>query len=297
MNGPIVLIYFNRSSQNHQKFHHDVGGFDRSRVDPNLGVNGRIHYASIPSGVRQGIRSRPPFGQGGFSLKDAVLRNAGSSSRGRKSVVVDQKISLLLQHCFHRSIVGEAIDILALCNSRIMLAKGGFSNVAISYIGGLRVLFTFKEPHLSNEFMMAKEGVWKDSLASDFIWIGQDIPFDRIACLKVEGVPFMLRDALLGRRIEDELDLRWSGSSYRVWVSEEMDSWAPIFQSFDKVMEESSSASVDVEEEMEEGEIRLSSSPVTAPTSSSAEKLKGLGHGESGLQGEVDSVHGDGGGF
>ncbi|KAI3682988.1 hypothetical protein L1987_83424 [Smallanthus sonchifolius] len=201
-----------------------------------------------------------------------VLRNAGSSSTGSKSVVVDQKISLFLQHCFYRSIVGEAIDIPTFCNSRIMLAKGGFSDVAISYIGGLRVLFTFKEPHLPNEFMMAKEGVWKDSLASDFIWTGQDIPFDRIACLKVEGVPFMLRTPWFMFRLVN-------------------------LSSSDKVMEESSSASVDVEEEMEEGEIRLSSSPVTALTSSPAEKLKVLGHGESGLHGEVDSVHGDGGGL
>ncbi|KAI3774204.1 hypothetical protein L1987_48749 [Smallanthus sonchifolius] len=289
----------------------------------------RIHSASIPSGARHGVGSRPHYGQGGFSFKDAVLRNDGSSSRGRKFVAVEQNISLFLKQCFHRSVVGEAIDIPALCNSRIMLAKGGFIDVAISYIGGLRVLLSFKEARQANEFLMAKEDVWKDYLASAFIWSGQDIPFDRIACLKVEGVPFLLRDALvydkigekfdrvvwpsdfsweesdnssgccyvltkLGRRIEDELDLRWSGSSYPVWVSEEMDSWAPIFQNPEQVMESDSlSSPVGGDADMEEGEIRLSSPQGLTPAPLPAGKLNGLVHEEAGVHGGVDSVHGD----
>ncbi|KAI3814944.1 hypothetical protein L1987_14593 [Smallanthus sonchifolius] len=140
----------------------------------------------------------------------------------------------------------------------------------------------------ASEFILAKERVWGNSLSSAALWNGNDIPFDRITGLKIVGVPFKLREGdvydqigglfgkviwpsnfswsnidnssgqcyvltEIGGRIEEEINLTWRDSSYKVWVTEESNSWVPIFSGIPS--SESSSSSDNEYQALEEGEI------------------------------------------
>ncbi|KAI3741919.1 hypothetical protein L1987_59598 [Smallanthus sonchifolius] len=249
-----------------------------------------------------GLRSKSPFeqfvrfehqsayGPNGVSYRDAV---AGCSS-GVKSIVVEDPGSFYANHCMGRSAFGVALGVQELCNTRKMLVPGGFSDAAISYVGGLKVLLTSKDQKVATQFLNS-DG-WRTYFESMAIWNGEDMPFDRIVGLRVTGVPLKLRDSSVfskvgelfgktvwptefswegvdnsygvcyvlsssGKRIKEEIILSCNGVSYPVWVSEELTSWAPSFSDAmspptGKVPDQISSE----ESDKEDGEIKEPSS-------------------------------------
>ncbi|KAI3730616.1 hypothetical protein L1987_61788 [Smallanthus sonchifolius] len=153
-----------------------------------------------------------------------------------------------------------------------MLGSVGLEDIKISYIGGLQMMFIFKSTLEARNFQTQRESVWKKYFHSLSIWDGEDIPYQRIAGLKIKGVPFILRDTCtfdrigevfgrtimsseftwddddnshaccyvltnLGNRIEEEIVINWRNTSYPVWVNEEMNSWSPLFVEYNQTKE------------------------------------------------------------
>ncbi|KAI3726708.1 hypothetical protein L1987_66509 [Smallanthus sonchifolius] len=233
------------------------------------------------------------WGGGGFNrtgYRDVV---GSSSGHGRKVITAPNRVLNYPNQCSGRAVIGEAKSVTSFNSIRKTLDNGGDSDVSVSYIGGLKVLVVFKDMGLAQRFI-ADSTIWSNHLSSVTLWTDQVVSFDRIACLKIVGIPLHLREDLvfemvgnlfgkiiwpsafswtkkdcsfgvcyvltsIGARIEESIELVWKNTSLPVWVTEELCSWVPCF---DDDSSESSgspgSVSVTVNEveelEMEEGE-------------------------------------------
>ncbi|KAJ0524127.1 hypothetical protein HanIR_Chr10g0501141 [Helianthus annuus] len=196
-----------------------------------------------------------------------------------------------------RAVIGEALNPKAMSYIQAMLNRGGHSNVAISYTGGLQVFLVFKESGEAKGFIDNME-LWRDFFTKLTFWEGQEVQDQRVACLKIEGVPLKLRDntifdkvgesfgrivknsdfswtdtdvshgqcwVLTGQRqrIQEVIDLSWRGNRYQVGVTEVDDGWfGSVISSLVTPVAVSPVIfveSVNGEEEiLEEGEIRCS---------------------------------------
>ncbi|MFS7987520.1 hypothetical protein Hanom_Chr11g01023981 [Helianthus anomalus] len=101
---------------------------------------------------------------------------------------------------------------------REMLRRGGYGDAAISYVGGLHFLLVFKDRGEAVGFL-ERMGLWQEFFPSLALWEGQEIRHDRIACVKIEGVPIKLRDNLLFDKIGEAFgrvirksDFSWASS-------------------------------------------------------------------------------------
>ncbi|KAI3714201.1 hypothetical protein L1987_72797 [Smallanthus sonchifolius] len=152
----------------------------------------------------------------------------------------------------------------------------------------MKCLISLNSPELVKKFIGNKE-TWKDHLISTMIWEGQEMQFERVAKLRTEGIPIVLREEKIfreiaglygkviepfefswdrfdvssgsclvlhqsGNRIDEEILLNWKDRSYPVWVKEVEHVWPPApSESPSPVMNgEGETGMVDVEE----GEIR-----------------------------------------
>ncbi|KAL8260031.1 hypothetical protein R6Q59_027984 [Mikania micrantha] len=80
-----------------------------------------------------------------------------------------------------------------ICNLKSTLSAEGLNNFEFIYIGGLRVMISFLSLQLAKE-CLEKKTSWKHIFNNLEIWNGQDIPFERVAGLRIHGVPLALRD-------------------------------------------------------------------------------------------------------
>ncbi|KAI3816588.1 hypothetical protein L1987_16290 [Smallanthus sonchifolius] len=160
----------------------------------------------------------------------------------------------------------------------------GYPESCLFYIGGMKCMITFLSKEIASDFV--KEGRWKDHFDSMEVWNGDDLELGRIVKLRMEGMPMVLRDEAIFRRIaelfgramddvifswdaidistgyclvlseirskiEEEVTLVWKNKSYSVWVSEVSESWSPEFGANlpGKVVDES-------DDVLEDGEFR-----------------------------------------
>ncbi|KAI3825550.1 hypothetical protein L1987_07040 [Smallanthus sonchifolius] len=197
----------------------------------------------IPTGGFKN-RRRPVNVSNGMSYRDAVVKDSVPCFAPRKSITIDSDVKLYPKHVMGWSTMGEARDIQSLCNCRVMLDARGYKEAKILYFGGLKVMLVFKDDKQEMEFMQAKDGLWSKFLISTTLWSGQYIPFDRIAGLKVVGVPFQLRD---------------NNTFDKVGELFELNSWVPSFAGEQSSSYSSSQMNSEIPnsigEEAEEGEI------------------------------------------
>lgn len=244
-----------------------VARFHKNRTRVDIGdargkPETRGHYNV---GIRNNIQ-RPATVVNGTSYKDAALKSTHlDKSSVRKVLNVDRQSSEFPSYCVGRAVLGTAKCLESLCKTRMMLSEAGYFDAAVSYVGGLAVMIIFKNNVQAQEFLSSKAVYWGKILEMAMLWKGQDIPFERIATLKVLGVPWMIRDAEVydsigslfgklagpsefswgkldnsigvcyiltsnGGRIEEDMQVTWKGNKYPVWVSELKESWSPVFE-------------------------------------------------------------------
>ncbi|PWA39257.1 nucleotide-binding alpha-beta plait domain-containing protein [Artemisia annua] len=157
--------------------------------------------------------------------------------------------------------VGRVYDFKKLSKLRIWLDLIGQTRVGIKYIGGLWVLLVFESELCLEGFMGVKE-VWKVCFDNLEIWEGQLIPNERIAWLKVFGLPLCLYDKEIvdgigglfgsviqsadfnnmendlsyvmmgvlrdsGPRVNELVKVLWKEKEFSVMVEEELGDWTP----------------------------------------------------------------------
>ncbi|KAJ0811029.1 putative RNA recognition motif domain, nucleotide-binding alpha-beta plait domain superfamily [Helianthus annuus] len=181
--------------------------------------------------------------------------------------------------------VGRVSDLKKLSNLRVWLDLTGLSRVGIKYIGGLWVMLVF-ETELSMESFVGVKEVWKVCFDNLEKWEGQLIPNERIAWLKVFGLPLCLYDkdivdgigALFGpvvhspefnalendlsyvmmgvlretaTRVNELVKILWKEMEYSVLVEEESGDWTPdCLEDFSEEVTEVERQEEDIQEEM-----------------------------------------------
>ncbi|KAM0044247.1 putative RNA recognition motif domain, nucleotide-binding alpha-beta plait domain superfamily [Helianthus debilis subsp. tardiflorus] len=182
--------------------------------------------------------------------------------------------------------VGRVSDLKKLSKLRVWLDLIRPNRVGIKYIGGLWVMLVFESELCMEGFVGVKE-VWKVCFDNLEKWEGQLIPNERIAWLKVIGLPLCLYDkdimdgidALFGPvvhspefnalendlsyvmmgvlresapRVNEVVKILWKEKEYSVLVEEESGDWAPdCLEDFSEEVIEVEREEEDKQEEME----------------------------------------------
>ncbi|KAM0042189.1 hypothetical protein Hdeb2414_s0011g00375181 [Helianthus debilis subsp. tardiflorus] len=139
----------------------------------------------------------------------------------------------------NRAVIARVCNFKILISVKQLLSEAGLGNVVIQYVS-----------------------VWEEWFSKMDVWIGQALAFERVAWLRVHGIPLHLfRDEVVtslcsrfgsvvkppqigeadgdlsmvsvgvlvgeGNRISEELVVAWQDKRYRVWVSEDLGDWIP----------------------------------------------------------------------
>nr|GEX22282.1 heat stress transcription factor A-4c-like [Tanacetum cinerariifolium] len=131
------------------------------------GDNSSHSFVNVVKGVSNGEK----MGTGGMPVDDSP------------TVYVSQEDNSTLE----LAILGCHKDFRSIANSRIICRNEGFSGVDIKYLGGLWVLFVFKDKHARDKFINHK-GIqsWFTSLEP---WYDDFVLNERLIWLEIEGVP------------------------------------------------------------------------------------------------------------
>ncbi|KAJ0524537.1 hypothetical protein HanHA300_Chr09g0301611 [Helianthus annuus] len=159
------------------------------------------------------------------------------------------------------ALVGRTVDLETLVDFDKLLRIAKLSVANLQYLGGLSLLISFSDADSAKVFMDAKK-VWGPWFSKLDYWSGQSLPLERVAWLKLCGIPLHLLDpvvlglvgdsfgkllhvpklyeedldlsavrvgVLVGSsgRIKEEVSLRWKDRSFRIWVEEDSDVWVP----------------------------------------------------------------------
>ncbi|KAJ0713943.1 hypothetical protein HanPI659440_Chr13g0484121 [Helianthus annuus] len=170
---------------------------------------------------------------------------------------------------FRRAVVGRTVDLetLVYFDRLLRIAGTDFSN--IQYLGGLSIIISFSNDFSVKKFLDSRE-VWGPWFSKLDAWEGHSLPLERVAWLRLFGVPLHLLDPavlkmignLFGKvlhvqnslvnekdlsvnrvgvlageaqRIKENLKVKWKNRNYRIWVEEEQDEWIPEYLRFAKV--------------------------------------------------------------
>ncbi|KAI3794289.1 hypothetical protein L1987_36918 [Smallanthus sonchifolius] len=125
----------------------------------------------------------------------------------------------------------------------------------------MKCLVSLNLPELVRDFVL-KEEIWKDCLVSTIVWDGQELPYERVVKIRIEGVLIVLRDANTyrkiaeaygtviepfefswetldvsagtclvlhgsGKRIDEEMHLIWKNRTFQIWIREVEHQWPP----------------------------------------------------------------------
>ncbi|KAM0025658.1 hypothetical protein Hdeb2414_s0021g00577131 [Helianthus debilis subsp. tardiflorus] len=159
------------------------------------------------------------------------------------------------------AVVGKCFDLKTLRNLDTILVDNRIGGVTLSYYGGLSMILKFDDDESCANFLLNHQ-VWKEWFSSLEPWDGQPLPFERLAWVKVQGVPLQLVDndvlnniaehfgkivhgsqleaeddnlsfswigVLIGEggRIHDHVTLKWKSMQFRMCIEEESSVWTP----------------------------------------------------------------------
>ncbi|KAF5789212.1 putative RNA recognition motif domain, nucleotide-binding alpha-beta plait domain superfamily [Helianthus annuus] len=205
-------------------------------------------------------KSSAQFNLLGYSYRDSVLGNTGSSKVEDRVVEVSSFVKPF-EDWFGRSLIVRTADLTTLIKLDKLISNPFGPKVSLRYVGGLFMLLVFSNPEEMCAFKDSNPNVklWFSWME---VWKGQSLPFERIAWLKITGVPFHLAENEVfdsigrifgkvvhasklseedkdlsfdligvlvgdGSRIEQSVSLVWESKRFKVWISEEMDDWIP----------------------------------------------------------------------
>ncbi|KAJ0717022.1 hypothetical protein HanPI659440_Chr13g0519001 [Helianthus annuus] len=242
-------------------------------------------------------------------MKSFCSRSLGVSGveSGNKVVVVPDRTAGF-KELYGISVVARTVDLETLVDfdKLLRIAKVPYSR--IQYLGGLFLLVSFIDEASATSFLDNKV-VWGPWFSKVEVWKGQSLPLERVAWLRLIGIPLHLLDAdvfsligdLFGKvlhypkgldgdhdlsfvrvgvlageayRIKEAVSVSWRNRNFRVLVEEELDAWVPDCLGYSILQPRSSGSE---------------SSPMSSPVGnmSESEKVDDVGSGKSG---EVEST-------
>ncbi|KAJ0520087.1 putative RNA recognition motif domain, nucleotide-binding alpha-beta plait domain superfamily [Helianthus annuus] len=288
---PTVILA--KYDKNHKRFIYTSELRGEEIWRPKVSVQKQIPIPMINKQPNEAGPSNSAFRCGDVMFSD-LFRNTGDTKENRKVVEIEGRGVIYPNHCIMRAVIGEALDVAAVKNIQEMLDKGGYNECPVSHIGGLMFMVVFREKRLALEFIQRKD-LWGDVLTSAELWEGEHLEFNRLAWIKILGVPLQICENKVfdkigeafgkvvrksefswdvpdnsgatcgvitksGLRINEEIVVRWNGKDHPVWILEVENE---ILQSSVKVLSDayreapvaSAESVLNEEVEMEEGEI------------------------------------------
>ncbi|PWA48326.1 RNA-directed DNA polymerase, eukaryota [Artemisia annua] len=160
-----------------------------------------------------------------------------------------------------RALIGKVRNLKTLTSMKQICEDNLVGGFNIVYAGGLSLLLNFHEKEDAVEMLLNKE-VWSKWFSDLVLWEGQAMPFERVAWLKIHGVPINLATDEVyddisslfgkivfpshlclddgdisvgfvgilvgdGKIINDSVDLKWANKVFRTWITEEKGNWEP----------------------------------------------------------------------
>ena len=230
--------------------------------------NGEIRQEPKDKGKRQTDQRKADERKGGThqfmsggarSFKDTLAGRQGVN-RSVCTVVVKDEVNAYGDR-YGKALIARMIDLEALNNIKIIMNGLCPSEGRIQYMGGLSVLISYEDKNTATKVLNdAKEVLGR--FGSVDLWEGQSLAYERIAWLKVHGLPLQLlsnevtnrvgsefgkvvhrakrsdEDGNLsydyvgvlmgdGKRVAEEVLLQRWGRRFRAWVTQEKDDWVP----------------------------------------------------------------------
>ncbi|PWA63749.1 RNA-directed DNA polymerase, eukaryota [Artemisia annua] len=230
-------------------------------VNARKSSNDRIHTNRPPQ--KSNFRPKPVNESGCVGMDNGMsFKDAFSGAAVGKTVSIDDNISAF-EECYGKAILVKVASLEVLGKIRIILKEMGLSEGEIRCLGGFYVLISFKN---KAHAIMARDELFgrPEQFVYAAIWEGQEVPVERIAWLRVVGIPLCILDdrvlhsigsffgtvvkqAFLGRAevdssfhfigvlvrqggfINDELFLKWRQKTFKVWITEESKEWLTEF--------------------------------------------------------------------
>ncbi|KAI3744336.1 hypothetical protein L1987_57415 [Smallanthus sonchifolius] len=230
---------------------------------------------------------KPPtsYFNGNRSFSDTLLGRHGVLKVGKTVAVEDHANALSGLH--GRALVVRMIDLDALKSIYILLNDSCPGKGKVQYIGGLSVLITFEDNKVATMVRDAAREVLGRFSSVD-IWEGQIFGFERLAWIKIVGVPLHLLSSQVinaigssvgkvvfnpnrpdedddlsydymgvlvgdGKRIDEEITVAWRDKKFSVWVTEESGVWVPEFSKVTTSDTATEDCEVNVDTPMHEG--------------------------------------------
>ncbi|KAI3802930.1 hypothetical protein L1987_31077 [Smallanthus sonchifolius] len=156
-----------------------------------------------------------------------------------------------------QALVGEARDMQTLCNAKTIFRVEEIHTMDVAYIGGLRLLLKFDSSKQAHMFLAQHKDTWFKVFKDLCLWEGQELPIERIATLKIHGIPLQLRTDQAFNQIGNSFGkLAWPSEfswkddivAYGVRVIEDDNHWLPDFSSvnLDSQLESEDSSDDDI---------------------------------------------------
>ncbi|KAM0047964.1 hypothetical protein Hdeb2414_s0008g00269141 [Helianthus debilis subsp. tardiflorus] len=160
-----------------------------------------------------------------------------------------------------RAVVGRAKDVDSLINLKVNLISAGIKGFKLFYLGGLDMMISL-EDEIDVSVFVLNVNIWKEWFECLDIWSGQTLAYERLAWLKIYGVPLHLAENKIfndtaslfrkvikgsqlspddwdlsysvmgvlvdqGARISGSASILWRKKKFKIWVSEESEDWIP----------------------------------------------------------------------
>ncbi|KAM0024267.1 putative RNA recognition motif domain, nucleotide-binding alpha-beta plait domain superfamily [Helianthus debilis subsp. tardiflorus] len=134
-------------------------------------------------------------------------------------------------------VVGRTLGLQELNSLKASMSEASVGGVSYQYLGGLYVLLTFDSEEMMSKMLSEKDS-WSQWFSMLQPWLGQALPYERLAWVNVHG--FLESDGDLsvdrlgilvdsGNKVNGLLKLSWQDKKYKVWVIEDNDQWFPEF--------------------------------------------------------------------
>ncbi|KAI3786013.1 hypothetical protein L1987_45140 [Smallanthus sonchifolius] len=92
-----------------------------------------------------------------------------------------------------QALFGEARDMQTLCNAKIIFRAEDIHTLDVAYIGGLRLMLKFDSSKQAHMFLAHHKDTWSKVFKDLCLSEGQELPIERIATLKIHGIPLQFR--------------------------------------------------------------------------------------------------------
>ncbi|KAF5758506.1 putative RNA recognition motif domain, nucleotide-binding alpha-beta plait domain superfamily [Helianthus annuus] len=169
---------------------------DGSKVDPNNSGNRVFVFERLHGLVQSSnlVEAMPGPGIDQHRKKTYCSVVKASGVENMVTISLPPMNSVTKKSLEFKSLIGEVKDIDILNNLKVFLSGITEEGLNLKYLGGLKVLLCFNSPEEVEDFRYSKMELWEKWFSRLYLWEGIPPIFERIAWIKILGVPLSLWD-------------------------------------------------------------------------------------------------------